>query len=95
MRSRPPAVLPPASSQPAHECDVVRPVEPCAAPDGSIAALNYANALVLVPQTLLPAALATALFPQLAEMVARGNWRGAVCSTRIPSESLAFAAGAL
>ncbi len=38
-------------------------------PAGSIASLNYANALVSLPQTVLAAAVATALFPTLVEGV--------------------------
>jgi putative peptidoglycan lipid II flippase len=50
-------------------------------PDGSIAALNYANAVTAVPQNILSAAIATALFPVLAETVARGAWRQAFRTT--------------
>jgi putative peptidoglycan lipid II flippase len=50
-------------------------------PDGSIAALNYAHAILMVPQSIVTAALATALFPVLAEMIARGGWRDALRTT--------------
>jgi len=50
-------------------------------PDGSIAALNYANAVTAVPQNIVTAAIATALFPVLAETVARGAWRTAFRTT--------------
>jgi len=50
-------------------------------PDGSIAALNYANAVTAVPQNILSAAIATALFPVLAETIARGAWRQAFRTT--------------
>ena len=50
-------------------------------PEGSIAALNYAKAFTTVPQTVVGAALATALFPVLAEKVARGAWRDAFRTT--------------
>ena len=40
-------------------------------PEGSIAALNYASAIVSVPRTVVASALATALFPVLAAQVAR------------------------
>lgn len=50
-------------------------------PDGSIAALNYANAVTAVPQNILSAAIATALFPVLAETIARGAWRKAFRTT--------------
>ncbi len=42
-------------------------------PEGSVAALNYATAIVAVPQTVFTSALATALFPVLSVMVARGE----------------------
>lgn len=50
-------------------------------PEGSIAALNYANAILMVPQSIVSAALATALFPVLSEMIARGGWRDAFRTT--------------
>ena len=50
-------------------------------PDGGIAALNYANAVTAVPQNLISAAIATALFPVLAETIARGAWRQAFRTT--------------
>jgi len=50
-------------------------------PEGSIAALNYAKAFTTVPQTVIGAALATALFPVLAEKVARGAWKAAFRTT--------------
>jgi putative peptidoglycan lipid II flippase len=50
-------------------------------PEGSIAALNYANSILMVPQSIVTAALATALFPVLSEMIARGDWRGAFRTT--------------
>jgi putative peptidoglycan lipid II flippase len=50
-------------------------------PEGSIAALNYANAILMVPQTIVSAALATALFPVLSEMIARDRWRDAFRTT--------------
>ena len=46
-------------------------------PEGSVAALNYATAIVAVPQTVFTSALATALFPVLSLMVARGEGRAA------------------
>jgi len=50
-------------------------------PDGSIAALNYANAVASIPQNIVSAAVATALFPILAETIARGAWRKAFRTT--------------
>ncbi len=50
-------------------------------PEGSIAALNYAKAFTTVPQTIIGAALATALFPLLAENIARGAWKQAFRTT--------------
>jgi putative peptidoglycan lipid II flippase len=50
-------------------------------PEGSIAALNYAHSILMVPQSVVSAALATALFPVLAEMISRGAWRQAFQTT--------------
>jgi putative peptidoglycan lipid II flippase len=50
-------------------------------PDGSIAALNFANSLADIPSTILSMALATALFPVLAGMTAKGKWRLAFRTT--------------
>ncbi len=46
--------------------------------EGSIAALNYAKSVNIIPATVVSAALATALFPLLATMTARGEWREAL-----------------
>ena len=50
-------------------------------PEGSIAALNYAGSVMAVLQTIIGAALGTALFPVLAEMIAKGAWRQAYRTT--------------
>ncbi len=50
-------------------------------PEGSIAALNYAGSVMAVMQTIIGAALGTALFPVLAEMIAKGDWRQAYKTT--------------
>jgi putative peptidoglycan lipid II flippase len=50
-------------------------------PDGSIAALNYANSVISVPQSIITGALATALFPVLARLIARDEWRKAYSTT--------------
>lgn len=42
-------------------------------PEGSVAAYNYAQALNSLPNAVVSSALATALFPMLSRMVARGN----------------------
>lgn len=46
-------------------------------PEGSVAALNYANQINQAPSTVVNAALATALFPILARLAARRQWRQA------------------
>ena len=51
-------------------------------PEGSIAALNYAKSVNIIPATVVGAALATALFPMLATMTARGQWREALSTVR-------------
>ncbi len=51
-------------------------------PDGSIAAYNYAHKLNSIPSTIVTSVLATALFPVLARMAARGNWTGALRTVR-------------
>lgn len=50
-------------------------------PEGSIAALNYANSIMMVAQNIISMAVATALFPVLSEMIARGAWRRAYRTT--------------
>ena len=50
-------------------------------PEGSIAALNYAKTFTSVPQTIVGAAVATALFPVLSEKIARDQWREAFRTT--------------
>jgi putative peptidoglycan lipid II flippase len=50
-------------------------------PEGSIAALNYAGSVMAVLQTVIGAALGTALFPVLSEMIAKGAWRQAYRTT--------------
>ena len=50
-------------------------------PEGSIAALNYANSLIMVFQNIIGMALGTSLFPILSEMIARGEWRRAYRTT--------------
>jgi putative peptidoglycan lipid II flippase len=49
--------------------------------EGSIAALNYANSLTSIPQTIISSAVATALFPVLSQLIARGQWRKAFGTT--------------
>lgn len=46
--------------------------------EGSIASLNYAKSINTIPATVVSAALATALFPMLASMTARGEWQQAL-----------------
>ena len=50
--------------------------------EGSIAALNYAKAVNQIPMTVASHALATALFPILATMTARGEWDVALRTLR-------------
>ena len=50
-------------------------------PEGSIAALNYANSLIMVFQNIIGMALGTSLFPILSEMIARNEWRRAYRTT--------------
>jgi len=51
-------------------------------PEGSIAALNYAKSINQVPVAVASYALATALFPVLATMTARGQWDQALRTLR-------------
>jgi len=53
-----------------------------ALPPGSIAALNYAATINMIPVTVASTALATALFPVLATLTARGEWARAVRTLR-------------
>lgn len=51
-------------------------------PEGSIAALHYAQTLNTIPTTVVTSAIATALFPILASMAAHGDWQGTFKTAR-------------
>jgi putative peptidoglycan lipid II flippase len=51
-------------------------------PEGSVAALNYADAIIGAPTTVISSALATTVFPVLASLIARGDWSDALDITR-------------
>lgn len=49
--------------------------------EGSIAALNFANAVNSIPRAVITMALSTALFPILAKSAAKGDWQEASKTT--------------
>ncbi|MBD2577202.1 polysaccharide biosynthesis C-terminal domain-containing protein [Oscillatoria sp. FACHB-1406] len=49
---------------------------------GSVAALDYGNRLIALPLGLATTALSTAFVPYCSQMVAQGNWFGAIDTTK-------------